>query len=185
MPLSTGATWPALRTNFTAAAEDMTSKFEWLEGHRYPMAYGSLTTAAFDIGSTDYKWASGHFVECNSPAMKFTTIDDGKLIRAWANVDVSGGTLTVAQSFNLGSFWYNPSYVGEYYISINYFVPTIPVTCGSYMLIKHTPKTSLPIISTLEQFSHFSGEMNTYSAGGAQTDSSFCVMVYGPMNFEV
>jgi hypothetical protein len=180
MPLSTGALWPTLRPLGTAGADDMTSKFEWAEGNRYPMSGGGLTTGAFDIGSASNEWDKGHFVEIDSPSMVFATVDSGNHIRAWANVDVAGGTLTMAQSFNISSITYVAGAPGVYTPIVSNYLPAVPITTGTYQMIKHTPKTSSPFISSIVYSTHMP---KTFNMAGAGADSGFCIMILGPMNF--
>ena len=107
MPLSTGAEWPALRPNFTAAAEDMTAKFEWIQGHRLPMQDGDLTASAFDIGSAAYPWANGYidrgYLGGTDLELSTGSIEGPMTVRAWAKINHAAGTATAYASFNVAT----------------------------------------------------------------------------------
>lgn len=55
-----GTTWPSLVASTTAFAADVEAKFDWIEGHLVPMLAGSLTDAAYDLGTTTARWNNIH-----------------------------------------------------------------------------------------------------------------------------
>lgn len=176
MPLSTGATWPALKANFTAAAADMTAKFEWIEGHRYPMIGGELTSSVYDFGTSSYKWNRAYFITTNAPHVYIGNINNGETVRAWANVNVSSGTLTVADSFNVSSFTYNSAFPGLYAIAVTY----ASLSSTAYSMYKHTPRNSGAFISNLDFAAH---RFKITNVSGVATDSAFSCVVCGPTGF--
>lgn len=186
MPLSTGATWPALRENFTAAAEDMTSKFEWVEGDRLPMSGGVLTTTVFNIGSSSYNWNTAYFNELNSPSQVFFNVNDGLALRAWGRFSVSGGTVTALESNGVSSITYNPIFPGSYTINISNWSLTsaldpLNVGLNYYPLITACPTNNVPNKFHAD-FS--SRSMRNTSVSGAATDTSFSIIVCGRILYQ-
>lgn len=174
MPLSTGATWPAL-ANRTASAADVNAKLEWLEGHRLPMDNGALTNGAFDIGTSNYKWNNIHLKELNCTNIHFNSVDSGIHIRAWGNVNVSGGTLTSLQSFNISSYVYNSGFPGKYEPVVSY---TTVSTSTSYPIRAHTPKSPTAVIRNLD---YSAGRLTTTDVTETYIDCGFCFIITGPL----
>ena len=170
MPLTTTATWPTL-TNRTASAADVNSKFNWLEGHRYPMNGGALTTGAFDIGSSAYKWKTAHFnsnVIVDSVTVTSDTI--GGKIGAWGKMSVSGNTLTADGSFNVASII---SITGEYIINYaTYF--TGPLNPPGIATVRHVDARRMGIDS-----GQVSVTVQTRNLAGTLLDQDFNFIIGG------
>lgn len=87
MPFSIGATWPSLKQKTTIYAEDMNSKFEWLEGHRYPHSSGVLINSIFDIGGPGKSWNTGYFSNVLiMDGHTFTSSNIGGELDAWCQL---------------------------------------------------------------------------------------------------
>jgi hypothetical protein len=104
MPLSTGALWPTLRPLGTASAEDMTSKFEWLEGNIYPQTGGIMTTGSHKIGNTSYLWKNGYFNNVSvGDGVLNASNTTGDFIKMFANVTHTYNTITTNDSYNVSA----------------------------------------------------------------------------------
>lgn len=63
-----GTSWPTLTAGRKAKASEVESKFAWIQGSLAPMNGGSMTDAAYDLGTTTAQWryvyaaASGGFI---------------------------------------------------------------------------------------------------------------------------
>lgn len=137
MPLSTGATWPAL-ANRTASAADVNNKFAWLEGHRLPMVNGLLTTTSQNIGHTLYKWDKGYFDIINFIGASITTLNIGLPVSAWMKGTTAGGTTTVDASYNISSIVTGSPHIYNIYYSHSYTTPSNPICVA-------TPKGNISI----------------------------------------
>lgn len=174
MPLSTGALWPTLRPLGTAAAADMTSKFEWLEGNILPQSGGALTASAYDIGSASYKWANGHFTNIDLATATFTAAMVGKKLKAWGSFNVTGATLTTLESYKVSSISYSPAFPGQYQFvitawghSAGAFTPVAAITTprdGNNVITNPNTRVSVAIHNF---------EIDARSASNVHTDSSF------------
>lgn len=79
-----GTSWPSLSAGAKAKASEVELKFDWLEGDLEPMSGGTKTNAAYDIGTSSFKWRnaylSGQLLSGNGsvslPSISFATATD-------------------------------------------------------------------------------------------------------------
>jgi len=56
-----GSTWPTLVAGARAKASEVEAKFDWVEQDFVPMASGTKTDAAYDLGTSSFRWRDGYF----------------------------------------------------------------------------------------------------------------------------
>jgi hypothetical protein len=102
-----GTSWPTLAAGRKAKASEVELRFDWIEGDIVPMNAGNQTDAAYDLGTTAYRWrdiwVSRTVRVSNNNGSPLNIQGDGTSAAGEGGIVVVNGAGNAAGSIRLGS----------------------------------------------------------------------------------